>query len=151
MSEAQSRITPISSDWRFVVHSQAEGLLLPQMLALLLVGLSFQSVSFLLLHYSVAPLHLDHQIQLLSTAHRSLTLTSNTLSYLLFHKPTYCLMLYAFHLLLSSLNTFLYLSHQGNPYSSFLCFLFFPILYLWPYIFLHFSFFSVFRFHVSSS
>lgn len=99
------------------------------MLALPLVGLSFQSVSFLLLHYSMAPPHLDHQIQLLSTAHRSLTLTSNTLSYLLFHKHTYCLMLYAFHLLLSSLNTFLYLSHQGNPYSSFLCFLFFPILY----------------------
>lgn len=48
MSEAQSRITsiPIIQD---VVYSQAEGLLPPPMLGSLLVELSFQSVSFLLL------------------------------------------------------------------------------------------------------
>lgn len=109
-----------------MVYSQTEELLLPQMLASLLVELSFQLVSSCCGpsdHCSMAPLHLDYQIQLLSVAHRSLTFahllhSSPTFFYLLFHKHTYCSMLYVFHLLLSSLNTFLYLSHQGNAYSS---------------------------------
>lgn len=69
-----------------VVHSKAEGLLLPQMLDHGLLNSNQLVLSYCRTsgHCSVASPHLDYQIQLLSMAHRSLTFAHLSYTLLLF-------------------------------------------------------------------